>query len=90
MYHLKLIVVNYVLSSNLSLTVLDDNTEILLVLSTENGVHDRKSLSEIFKFLNKNLKRKTIRKLVALITMDMYISFSLTWSMFLSFKNEYK
>ena len=82
MYHLKLIVVNYVLSSNLSLTVLDDNTEILLVLSTENGVHDRKSLSEIFKFLNKNLKRKTIRKLVALITMDMYISFSLTYQCF--------
>ena len=68
MYHLKLIVVNYMLSSNLSLTLPDDNTEILFVLSTENGVHDCKSQPEIFKFLNKTLKRKTIRKLVVLIT----------------------
>ena len=60
MYHLKLIVVNYMLSSNLSLTVPDDNTEILFVLSTENGVHNRKSLPEIFKFLNKTFKRKTL------------------------------
>ena len=55
MYHLKLIVVNYMLSSNLSVTVPDDNTEILFVLSTENGVHNRKSLPEKFKFLNKKL-----------------------------------
>ena len=68
MYNLKLIVVNYMLSSNFSLTVPDDNTVILFVLSTENGVHDRKSVPEIFKFLNETLKRKTIRKSVVLIT----------------------
>ena len=60
MYHLKLIVVNYMLSFNLSLTVPDDNTEILFVLSTEHGVHDCKSLPKIFKFLNKTLKGKPL------------------------------
>ena len=48
------------LSFNLSLTVPDDNTEILFVLSTEHGVHDCKSLPKIFKFLNKTLKGKPL------------------------------
>ena len=56
MYVLKLIVVNYMISSNLRLFVPDDTTEILFVSSTEKSVHDRSTLSKIFKFLNKTLK----------------------------------
>lgn len=56
MYLLKLIVVNYMISSNLRLIVPDDTTEILFVSSTENSVHDRNTLSKIFKVLNKTLK----------------------------------
>ena len=67
MYVLKLIVVNYMISSNLRLFVPDDTTEILFVSSTENSVHDRNTLSKIFKVLNKTLKWKTIRKPVVLI-----------------------
>lgn len=56
MYVLKLIVVNYMISSNLRLFVPDDTTEILFVSSTEKSVHDRNTLSKIFKVLNKTLK----------------------------------
>ena len=44
------------ISSNLRLFVPDDTTEILFVSSTEKSVHDRNTLSKIFKVLNKTLK----------------------------------
>ena len=59
---------NFILSCNFSHMLPDDDIENLFVSTTKNGVQDHKSLLQTYKFLNKILEQKDIKKHVLLLS----------------------
>ena len=57
---------NFIFSCNFSHMLPDDDIENFFVSITENGVQDHKSLLQTYKFLNKILEKKGMKKPILL------------------------